>query len=108
MEQIPNFGDTRSQGFCVHCGGPDESKDHIPSKVLLDEPFPENMHVCACCFRCNNDLSADEEYLACFLECVLAGDADPAVIELKAAASCAYKECQVNGYECDCLEGGKR
>jgi hypothetical protein len=80
MEQIPNFGDTRSQGFCVHCGGPDESKDHIPSKVLLDEPFPENMHVCACCFRCNNDLSADEEYLACFLECVLAGDADPAVI----------------------------
>jgi hypothetical protein len=81
MEQLRNFGDTRSQGFCVHCGGPDESKDHVPSKVLLNEPFPDNMHLCACCRRCNNDLSADEEYLACLLECVLVGEADPSIIQ---------------------------
>lgn len=81
MEQLSNFGDARNQCFCVHCGGPDESKDHVPSKVLLDEPFPENMHVCACCLRCNNSLSADEEYLACLLECVLAGKAEPSIIQ---------------------------
>jgi hypothetical protein len=81
MEQLSNFGDERNQGFCIHCGGPDESNDHIPSKVLLDEPFPENMHVCACCLRCNNGLSADEEYLACLLECVLAGSAEPSIIQ---------------------------
>jgi hypothetical protein len=81
MEQLSSFGDDRNQGFCVHCGGPDESSDHIPSKVLLDEPFPDNMHVCACCLRCNNSLSADEEYVACLLECVLAGSAEPSIIQ---------------------------
>src|ERR1022692_69952 len=81
MEQLRNFGDERNQGFCVHCGGPDESNDHIPSKVLLDEPFPHNMHVCACCLRCNKGLSADEEYVACLLECVLAGSTEPTNIQ---------------------------
>jgi hypothetical protein len=29
------------------------------------------------CRKCNNGLSLDEEYLACLLECVIAGDTDP-------------------------------
>jgi hypothetical protein len=78
MQQIKCYGDERSKGFCVHCGGADETVDHVPSKVLLDEPYPENMIVCSSCLRCNNALSADEVYLACLMECVLAGDADPA------------------------------
>ncbi len=78
MQQFKCYGDRRNKGFCVHCGGPDETDDHVPSKVLLDEPYPDNLIVCSSCLRCNNALSIDETYLACLLECVLAGEADPA------------------------------
>ena len=78
MDQLKCFGDERNKGFCVHCGGPDETVDHVPSKVLLDQPYPENMIVCPSCLSCNNALSVDETYVACLLECVLAGEAVPA------------------------------
>jgi hypothetical protein len=81
MRQVPDYGDDRNKGFCVHCGGREETSDHIPSKVLLDEPFPENLTACASCLRCNNGFSRDEEYLACVLECVLTGDVAPELIE---------------------------
>lgn len=77
MQQLPCYGDQRNKGFCVHCGRADETRDHVPSKVFLDEPYPENLSVCTSCFDCNNKLSLDEEYLACLLECVMAGDVDP-------------------------------
>ncbi len=77
MQQFKCYGDQRNKGFCVHCGGPDETDDHVPSKVLLDEPYPENLIVCSSCLSCNNGFSIDEAYLACLLECVLAGDTDP-------------------------------
>lgn len=77
MQNLKCYGDRRNKGFCVHCGGPNETDDHVPSKVLLDEPYPKNLMVCPSCLSCNNDLSLDEIYLACLLECVLAGEADP-------------------------------
>jgi len=43
MKQLQCYGDSRNKGFCVHCGGPDETRDHVPAKVLLDEPYPENL-----------------------------------------------------------------
>ena len=70
-----------NKGFCVHCGGPYETDDHVPSKVLLDEPYPSNLIVCPSCRQCNNSLSDDETYLACLLECVIAGDADPTKLQ---------------------------
>jgi hypothetical protein len=80
------YGDSRKMGYCVHCGGPDQSRDHVPSKVLLDEPYPENMLVSPSCLSCNQGFSLDEEYLACLIECVLIGDVDPAKIERKRIA----------------------
>lgn len=77
MQNLKCYGDSRNKGFCVHCGGPNETDDHVPSKVFLDEPYPDNLMVCSCCLKCNNAFSIDETYLACLLECVLAGDADP-------------------------------
>lgn len=77
MQQLRCYGDDRNKGFCVHCGGPSETVDHVPSKVLLDEPYPENLMAAPACRKCNNGLSLDEEYLACLLECVIAGDAAP-------------------------------
>lgn len=77
MEQIPNYGDQRQQGFCVHCGGTTETRDHAPSKILLDKPYPRNLPVLPACPTCNEGFSTDEEYLACFIECVLHGSTDP-------------------------------
>lgn len=64
-------------GGCAYCGGPADTVDHVPSKVLLDDPLPANLPVVPACARCNRGFSLDEEYLACFLECVLAGSAEP-------------------------------
>jgi hypothetical protein len=77
MQQLRCYGDDRNKGFCVHCGGPSETLDHVPSKVFLDEPYPENLMTSPACRRCNNGLSLDEQYLACLLECVIAGDTAP-------------------------------
>src|SRR5579883_1837339 len=72
MEQIPNFGDIRQLAWCVYCGGGTETRDHVPSKVLLDDPLPKNLAVVPACLSCNTGLSGDE-YFACLIECVLAG-----------------------------------
>jgi hypothetical protein len=50
----------------------------VPSKVFLDEPYPANLPVVPACAVCNCGFSPDEEYLACLIECTLAGSAEPA------------------------------
>ncbi len=50
-----------------------ETVDHVPSRVLLDKPYPENLPTVECCAECNAGLSLDEEYVACLIDCVLAG-----------------------------------
>jgi hypothetical protein len=93
MQNFKCYRDSRNKGFCEHCGGPDETDDHVPSKVLLDEPYPENLMVCASCLRCNNALSLDEVYLACLLECILVGEADPSkLLRPKIAKVLAHNE----------------
>lgn len=59
--------------ICAYCGSPPNTVDHVPSKILLDDPLPGNLPVVPACTNCNGGFSRDEEYLACFLECVLAG-----------------------------------
>jgi hypothetical protein len=81
MRKVQNFGDNRNKGWCIHCGGPNESQDHAPSRVFLDEPFPADLPATPSCSACNNGFSEDEAYLACLLECVLAGHCDPAGIQ---------------------------
>ncbi len=77
IAKVPNFGDDRQKSFCVHCGGPPETKDHAPPKVFLDMPYPQHRPTLPSCLICNNGFSADEEYLACFVECVVCGTTDP-------------------------------
>lgn len=80
MRQLTNYGDIRRAEACAYCGKATQTRDHIPSKVLLDEPFPENLPVVPACLPCNNKASFDEEYLACLIECVICGTADPAKV----------------------------
>lgn len=78
MQYFPNYGDERNKGWCVFCGGPEETRDHAPSKVFLDEPYPENLPVLPSCGVCNHSFSLDEEYTACLIECCKAGSIEVA------------------------------
>lgn len=77
MRQIPNYGDQRQLAACVYCGAGTETRDHVPSRAFLDSPYPENLPVVPACQVCNAGFSQDEEYVACLLDCVLAGAVDP-------------------------------
>jgi hypothetical protein len=77
MKQIRSFGDQREVYFCAFCGGKTGTRDHCPSKIFLDQPFPDNLPVVPACEKCNNNFSLHEEYMACLIACVLSGSTDP-------------------------------
>lgn len=55
MRQLHDDGaDDRSKGFCVYWGAIDETQIVVPSKVFLDEPFPENLPQSPSCVRWMN------------------------------------------------------
>lgn len=76
MRQIRTFCDDRLVG-CAFCGGEVETRDHVPPRVLLDQPYPENLRVVPSCGPCNSGHSLDEEYVACLLEVTVCGSAAP-------------------------------
>lgn len=87
MDQIPQHVDERLTAEwderCLYCGhgfgeerGP--SVDHVPSKTLLQSPYPANLPTVPACVECNSGFSGDEQYVQVFLGCVLSGSADPA------------------------------
>jgi hypothetical protein len=77
MDPRQLFLDERFAGVCVYCGGAETTADHVPSRVLLDEPYPDNLPVVRACDACNNRFSLDEPYVACLIECALCGSVDP-------------------------------
>jgi hypothetical protein len=76
MRQIRTYCDDRLIG-CAFCDGDVETRDHVPPRVLLDEPYPENLPVVPSCRPCNSGHSLDEEYAACLLEVTACGSANP-------------------------------
>jgi hypothetical protein len=81
MDQIEEFVDERQKSWCIHCGGSiaerECNRDHVPSKGLLRQPYPDNLPVVQVCKVCNQGFALDEEYVIAFLGCVLAGSTDP-------------------------------
>lgn len=77
VEQLPNYGDERQVAQCAYCGRETRTRDHVPSRVLLDDPYPENLPVVPACRECNEGFSSDEQYTACLIDCALAGSASP-------------------------------
>lgn len=53
---------------CIYCFEKADSREHIPSKIFLDEPYPETLAVLPACKKCNNSFSANEQYLACLID----------------------------------------
>ncbi len=80
MKLLRDFADNRFRDGCVFCGGPEETRDHAPSRVLLDAPFPEHLPKVPSCFPCNNGFSLDEQYVACLIDCIISGSTDPDVV----------------------------
>lgn len=77
MDQIRTFTDERILAFCAYCGGQPVTRDHVPPRVFLDQPYPANLPVVGCCAACNSGASLDEEYVACLLEVIGAGSVTP-------------------------------
>lgn len=70
MLQRREYGEGHPERMCCYCGEWADTVDHVPSKVLLDEPYPENLPVVPCCKKCNREFSLDEEYVGVLFECV--------------------------------------
>ena len=68
MKFYNDFSDKRMKDACVYCHGDCDTVDHIPSKVFLDKPYPDNLFVVPACRDCNISFSKDEEYVAVFIE----------------------------------------
>jgi hypothetical protein len=81
MDQLRDYADVRLVNGCIYCGGPEATREHTPSKVFLDSPYPENLPVVAACRPCNNGFSPDEEYVACLIESAIVGTTDPSKFE---------------------------
>lgn len=89
MDEIGEFSDQRHKAWCIHCNKalkPDATnKDHVPSKSLLDRPFPANLPLVLVCEKCNTSFSANEQYLVAFLGAVMRGTVNPELHEDTAA-----------------------
>ena len=81
MKQIYHFSDQISSLDCIPCAERNHSgrysRDHIPSKALLNPPFPENLMDVGMCQECNSGFSKDEEYFVAFLASVISGSTEP-------------------------------
>ena len=66
---------------CIYCGGEVVTREHCPSRALLDKPYSENIPTVPSCKLCNEGFSLDEEYLACFIDCVISGSTNPTKVQ---------------------------
>lgn len=76
MDQLNNYSDERLLIGCTYCDGKTGTRDHVPSRVLLEQPYPENLPVVPTCPECNAGFSLDEAYLACLIECARTGSVE--------------------------------
>ena len=81
MKQIYHFSDQLSGADYIPCseghGNERFSGDHIPTKALLNPPYPENLMKVGTCQECNSGFAEDEEYFAAFLASVVSGSTEP-------------------------------
>lgn len=78
MQRYKLFHDVRLGGTCFHCGrASPETDDHVPPKIFLDKPYPDNLITVPSCHRCNSASSEDEQYVASLIEVVVCGTTDP-------------------------------
>ncbi len=77
MKQIANYIDQRQIASCIYCSAIPETRDHVPSKVFLDDPYPDNLPIVHICLKCNQKFSLDEEYVAILVDITKAKEFAP-------------------------------
>lgn len=90
MKQIYHFSDQLADMDCIPCDDGSHSsrysQDHIPTKALLNPPYPENLMGVGMCQECNSGFSEDEEYFAAFLASVISGSTEPDPLQFAKAS----------------------
>lgn len=81
MKYREKYSDERLDDTCVYCGKESFNRDHVPSKILLNKPYQDELPVVECCKKCNEGFSLDEEYFACLIECAKHGTTEPEQLE---------------------------
>jgi hypothetical protein len=76
MRQLKSYADDRLVASCIYCGAETKTREHCPSRIFLDEPYPENLPIVPSCAECNKGFSLDEEYFACLIECARVGSVE--------------------------------
>lgn len=56
--------------YCIYCSSIADTREHVPSKVFLNEPLPCDLPTLPACQKCNNGFSADELYTNSYIECL--------------------------------------
>jgi len=78
MRKYRPFDQFSNSRDCVYCGAIGETVEHVPPRMFLDDPLPDNLETVQACKSCNHGFSLDETYVACLVECALSGSTDPA------------------------------
>ena len=59
----------RFDSICIYCrANVANSREHLPSRVFLDTPYPEQYSIVPACEKCNGGFSADEVYVSSFID----------------------------------------
>ncbi|MFC9540758.1 hypothetical protein ACFTQ7_12830 [Lysinibacillus sp. NPDC056959] len=45
---------------CIYCSKESHTREHVPSKVFLQKPFPDDLPTLPACYECNNAFSKKE------------------------------------------------
>jgi len=78
MKHRDYFGDDRLAHYtekdkntissCIYCGNYADTREHSPSKVFLDKPYPNELPITPSCSACNNSFSHDELSVSMLVE----------------------------------------
>ena len=90
MTPLNNCSDERHKGIRLYCGMRlwDEkwTKDHVPSKALLNPPYHKSLPVVHVCQQCNSEFSKDEKNLSACVAAVINSPTRPDTNQFPVAA----------------------
>lgn len=70
-ELLPHVTFSRNNiHYCVYCGEESDTREHAPSKVFLQKPYPNDLPVLPACRKCNNSFSDDELYVEIYIDSI--------------------------------------
>ena len=99
MKQIYHFSDQLSSVDCIPCPEKNHSgrysRDHIPTKALLNPPYSENLMDVGMCRESNSGFAKDEEYFAAFLASAISGSIEPNPQQFPTASRIPGSQCPI-------------